>query len=338
MSYSSHLSYKELNQTTNQLAHYLRLKGVKPDTIVGIMLERSIEMIIGILGILKAHGAYLPLDPEYPKERIDYMLKDSGSKILLTGQEITNIHPSTLLPFYPSNPLNLAYIMYTSGSTGKPKGVMVEHRNVVRLVINCNYVELDEETRILQTGAPVFDATTFEMWAALLNGGQLVLVKKEIILDANLLEHALNQYKITTLWLTSPLFNQLIQENCEIFPTLNQLLVGGDVLSPKTINLVRNKNEKLKIINGYGPTENTTFSTTFLIDRDFETNIPIGKPIANSTAYILDRNGLAVPIGIFGELWVGGDGVSRGYLNNPELTAQKFINYKLTNYKQKYAR
>jgi amino acid adenylation domain-containing protein len=344
-----HISYGDLNRKTNQLAYLLMKKGIKPDFIVGIMVERSLEMIVGILAILKAGGVYLPIDPDYPLERKTFMLDDSGAHVLLTSSFLTEgsrfkfkgeIFPLDDMGLYNDSGKDVdrgitpeavnkadkpAYIMYTSGSTGRPKGVLVEHRNVVRLVVNTNYVELTEETRILQTGAPVFDATTFEVWGALLKGGQLVLVEKETILDAHRLGQSLRRNKINTLWLTSPLFNQLAAEDHEIFSPLAYLLVGGDVLAPEFINLVRDKNKALKIINGYGPTENTTFSTTFLIDKNFDQAIPIGRPINNSTAFILDRNARLQPIGIFGELWVGGDGISQGYLNNPELTAEKFV-------------
>ncbi|UCH93956.1 MAG: amino acid adenylation domain-containing protein [Candidatus Aminicenantes bacterium] len=342
------ITYKELNEKSHQLAHLLRKKGVAAETIVGIMTERSLKMIIGILAVLKAGGAFLPIDTDYPAERKSFMLRDSNTHILLicsplikennfkfNGEMILLDELSVpdgvemnkdIASKHVNTADDLAYIMYTSGSTGRPKGVIVEHRNVVRLVVNTNYIRLTGETRILQTGAPVFDATTFEIWGALLNGGQLVLVEKEVILDAHQLGQALHQNKINTLWLTSPLFNQLVGENCEIFSNLDYLLVGGDVLSPQFINLVRSKSEKLKIINGYGPTENTTFSTTFLIDRDFEEAIPIGSPITNSTAFVLGPHGELQPVGVFGELWVGGDGVSRGYLNRPELTREKFVN------------
>jgi amino acid adenylation domain-containing protein len=343
-----YITYGELNTRTTQLALDLKEKRIKIDSIIAIMEERSLEMIVGILAILKADCAYLPIDPDYPLERKMFMLDDANVDVLLTSsallEESSFRFKGEIIPLddmgsfcgrgkeadggITQETVNKsgkpAYIMYTSGSTGRPKGVMVEHQNVVRLVVNTNYVELTEETRILQTGAPVFDATTFEIWGALLNGGQLVLVEKETILDAHRLDQALKQNKINTLWLTSPLFNQLTTEKHDMFSTLDYLLVGGDVLSPDFINPVRDKNKTLKIINGYGPTENTTFSTTFLIDKTFDQTIPIGRPINNSTAFILDRYGRLQPIGIFGELWVGGDGLSRGYINSPELTNEKF--------------
>jgi tyrocidine synthetase-3 len=325
MSYMSHLSYKELNRQANQLAYLLIEKGVHTDTIAAIMLERSIEMIVGILAILKAGGAYLPIAPDYPRERINYILKDSNACLLLTNKDIEP-SPSTLTSTSTCqvSPTNLAYIIYTSGTTGKPKGTMVRHFNVVRLVKNTNYIQFKEGDRIMQTGALEFDASTFEIWGSLLNGLQLSLVKKEIILSPGKLKHTIDKNRITTIWLTAPLFNQLLDEEIEIFRGLKNLLVGGDVLSPVHINRLRNQFPWLNIINGYGPTENTTFSTTFLIQCEYRETIPIGKPIANSTAYIVDKYGNLQPIGIVGELWVGGDGVARGYLNNPELTADKF--------------
>ena len=315
------LTYLQLNEQSNQVAGLLIEKGVLAGDIVAIMMERSIDLVTGILGILKSGGAYLPIEPEYPQERVDYMLKDSAAKILLTANEIVPLSTGCVF-----NSNQLAYIIYTSGSTGKPKGAAITHRNVVRLVKNTNFVPLNEETRILQTGAPVFDVSTFEIWGSLLNGGQLMLVAKEVILDAHRLGEVVKSHYINTLWLSAPLFNQLMQQNIELFAPLSYLLVGGDVLSPEHINRVRSEFPGLKIINGYGPTENATFSTTYLIEKEFLHNIPIGRPIANSTAYIYDKSNRPAPIGVVGELVVGGDGVSLGYLNNPELTAEKFIN------------
>ncbi|HLP46738.1 MAG TPA: amino acid adenylation domain-containing protein, partial [Candidatus Kapabacteria bacterium] len=225
----------------------------------------------------------------------------------------------------------LAYVIYTSGSTGRPKGVLVTHQNVVRLVKNTNYIEFFPGYSILQTGAMEFDASTFEVWGTLLNGLKLVLVNKETILSSRELKAALRRYNISTIWMTSPLFNLMLQEDIEIFAGLKNLLVGGDVLSPDHIGRLSSKYPRLNVINGYGPTENTTFSTTCLIQQEYTDNIPIGKPIANSTAYIVDKYNQLQPIGVPGELLVGGDGVARGYLNNPELTADKFKRNVLTN-------
>ncbi|NIM14494.1 MAG: amino acid adenylation domain-containing protein, partial [Candidatus Aminicenantes bacterium] len=342
-----HLTYKELNKKSDQLAYLLREKGVQPDTIVGVMVEPCVEMVIAVLAILKTGGCYLPIDPEYPRERISYMLKDGNAKVLLAAPaaqvkvevkakakekpiELIDISekfssfPSTLTLSKVSS-ANLVYIMYTSGSTGRPKAVMVEHRSVVRLVKNANYIHFQEGDRILQTGSLSFDASTFEIWGALLNGLRLYLAKKEEILDPRRLKNAIKDWNITIIWMTSGLFNWMCQTDVEIFSGLKYLLVGGDVLSPVHINKVRKRYPGLVVINGYGPTENTTFSTTHRIDREYEENIPIGRPITNSSAYILDKNGYPVPIGVVGELVVGGEGVARGYMNRPELTAEKFI-------------
>jgi amino acid adenylation domain-containing protein len=316
------ITYRELNKKSDQLAYMLIKTGVLADDIVAIMIERSVEMIIGILGILKAGGAYLPIDPDYPEERKQFMLADSGARVLLTNMSKGHrFHHSSLITHHSGN---LAYVLYTSGSTGRPKGVMVGHRNVVRLVKNTNYIEFMQEDRILQTGALEFDASTFEIWGALLNGLTFYSLQKEKILSPGTLKEAILSYDISILWMTSPMFNQFSTVDIEIFQGLKNLLVGGDVLSPFHINRVRERLPGLKVINGYGPTENTTFSTTYFIDKEYEKSIPIGKPIANSSVYIVDKYGFLQPVAVPGELIVGGDGVARGYLNNPELTAKKF--------------
>ncbi|AZH29547.1 non-ribosomal peptide synthetase [Paenibacillus sp. M-152] len=337
------LTYRELNIKANQLASKLRKLGVVSETIVGILTERSPEMIIGILGILKAGGAYLPLEPSYPQERIMFMLQDSGSEILLTlsgkGKQMNTFNFSGMvldladINSYDSDDFilsesmtadDLAYVMYTSGSTGRPKGVMIEHRNVIRLVKNTNYMPFAENERILLTGALVFDACTFEIWGALLNGLRLYIVPESVILDAVQLGEALDRYHITTMWMTSPLFNQLTQHKPNLFASLNHLLVGGDVLLSGIINTVRSHSPGLNVINVYGPTENTTFSTYFPIDKEYN-SIPIGRPIGNSTVYILDSSSRLLPIGAQGEICVGGDGLARGYLNRDDLTQLNFV-------------
>ncbi|ASR47662.1 non-ribosomal peptide synthetase [Paenibacillus kribbensis] len=404
------LTYGELNEKASRMAHTLRKLGICTEQTVGIVAERSIEMIVGMLAILKAGGAYVPIDSDYPNERVRYLLEDSGANILLVQRmehrpvdfagTVLDLSDSAIYgmdeadrcnPVLPNdhgtytgtadmgyvdclNPLysisasselasttttqpetiqpeatqseqaeqiqqaytagehskataadRLAYIMYTSGTTGQPKGVMVEHRNVVRLVKNTNYAQLDADTRILQTGAVVFDASTFEIWGALLNGGQLVLVSQDVILDAPKLKEAVRNHGITTMWLTAPLFNQLSQQDLELFEGIRELLVGGDVLSVPHINRVLDAYPSLRIINGYGPTENTTFSTTHAITGVQSESVPIGSPIHNSTAYVVDRSMQLQPVGAWGELIVGGDGVARGYRNRPDLTTEKFI-------------
>lgn len=338
-------TYAELNKKSNQLAYYLKSLGVGREDIVCILLDKSMEMIVAILAILKAGAAYLPIDVYYPKDRIDYIIRDSKSKILLTDLNFVDKSNSTINSIcidlsnqniYDNNTninnienintaSDLAYIMYTSGSTGNPKGTMIEQKSVVRLVKNTNFIQFGENEHILQTGSIVFDACTFEIWAALLNGFELYIIKKDDLLDANKLQDYLIKNKITILWLTAPLFNQLSEENPHMFNQVKYLLTGGDVLSPKHINMVKTANPNLTIINGYGPTENTTFSCCFTINKQYDNNIPVGYPIANSTAYVVSSSGKLLPAGFAGELWVGGDGVARGYLNNPELSVQKFI-------------
>jgi tyrocidine synthetase-3 len=334
------ITYKELNEKANQLAHLLIEKGVGTDTIVGLIVERSIEMIIGLVGILKAGGAYLPIDPDYPEERINYMLNDSAAKISLTSDAINRVPTPHRLSLQSSNlpasstsnltstcqvsPANLAYIIYTSGSTGRPKGVLVQHQNVIRLVKNANFIDFTPYDRLLLTGNIVFDITTFEIWWPLLNGLTLFLVNQQAILNARELENLMTKNRISILHLTPQLFNQLAVQRLEIFAGLKYFLVGGDLVSPQYVNLLRNTYENIKILHMYGPTENTTFSTFHPVTRDYETVIPIGKPLGNSFAYIVDKAGNLVPIGVSGELLIGGDGTARGYLNKPQLTAEKF--------------
>ena len=337
------LTYRELNEKANSLAHYLVANNVKPNDVVGLYLDKSLEIIISILAILKCNAVYLPIDINYPDERKLFMIKDANVKLVLsfnseanTILEIPNLYVGLDHPLYCQNTCNIAttygsssnsvaYVMYTSGSTGNPKGVMVSHRNIIRLVKNSNFIEFKDKERILQTGSLVFDACTFEIWGALLNGFELYIINKSDLLDPILLEQYLKNNKITILWLTAPLFNQLSENKPTMFNSVRCLLTGGDVLSPKHINNVRAACPNLTIINGYGPTENTTFSTCFTIDGTYEYSIPIGYPISNSTCYIVSKDMKLQPIGVPGELLVGGDGVSLGYLNNAKYTSEKFV-------------
>ena len=337
------LTYRELNERANSLATYLRKENIEKNSTIGIFLDKSIESIIAIIAILKSNCVYMPIDIEYPSQRIEYMIKDSNTKYILTLSNLekrlndiidvkcVNMDNNEKYIAKRQNNNNdiayndMAYVMYTSGSTGNPKGVMVSHQNVVRLVKNTNYINFEKNERILQTGSIVFDACTFEIWGALLNGFELYIIKKEELLDPNLLKKYIAKNNITIVWLTASLFNQMSEYDPEIFKPARILLTGGDVLSPKHINKVKKACPNLTIINGYGPTENTTFTTCFTIKEEYKNNIPVGYPISNTTCYVVSKTGQLMPIGVVGELWVGGDGVSKGYLNNPEKTQESFI-------------
>ncbi len=340
------LTYKELNARSNQLASYLRtsLKLGKGD-YVGVMLDRSEWMVISILGILKAGASYVPIDMAYPWSRVFYLLEETEVKVLLTDQEARDEETTRgiirISPFrswaeigtYPSSDLQLgvdsgsvAYIMYTSGTTGRPKGVMVSHKNILRLVKSPNYVSLKAGTRLLQTGALSFDATTFEIWGILLNGGELHLLPHAKLMDVPSLKKKISETGIDIMWITSSWFNQLVDSDVSLFSDLGQIIVGGDKLSVSHIKKLRSSEKSLGIINAYGPTENTTFSTYYPIGMvEADDSIPIGKPISNSTVYILDSDRQLVPIGVDGEIYVGGDGVALGYWKRDELTADCFI-------------
>jgi tyrocidine synthetase-3 len=339
----SEMSYRELHERSNQLAHYLKENhDIQPDDMIGIMLDRSDKTIIAILGVLKSGAAYVPIDADYPDVRKEFIMKDTGIKALITQSEfifdlayfaggvfamdlqLDTLETSTQMPELSIVPANLAYVMYTSGSTGNPKGVMVEHRSVVRLVKNTNYVNLTGEEVLLSTGAVSFDATTFEFWAMLLNGGQLVMSRKEVLLDNSLLLQEISRRKVDMMWFTTGWLNQVVDESMEIFEGVKTVLSGGDKISRLHIQKLRARYPQMQFVNCYGPTENTTFSLTYNVESVQE-NIPIGKPISNSTAFILDAQHQVVPVGVVGEICVGGDGLARGYLNNQELAADKFI-------------
>jgi amino acid adenylation domain-containing protein len=340
-------TYGELNMRANRLAHYLREMGVGPETCVGICAERSIEMIIGFLGILKAGGIYVPLDSEYPSERLAFMIRDAQVRILLvqphlaelfTGLEIHNLKRLDLdsdLEFIPrlstadlnglALPDGLAYVMYTSGSTGQPKGIAVTHRNILRLVQQSNYAALNSGEVFFQLAPISFDASTFEIWGALLNHARLVLADASMPSMKDLAE-AISERRVSTLWLTSSLFQQAANDDLEMFADIQQLLTGGDVLSAPHAVKIFNSRPDILIVNLYGPTENTTFTCSYPIEKWVEAGaIPIGRPISNTQVYVLDKALEPVPVGVFGEILAGGDGLARGYFRRPAATAEKFI-------------
>jgi amino acid adenylation domain-containing protein len=339
------LTYRELNQRANQLANYLQVLGVGSEMLVGICMERSLEMIVGLVGILKAGGAYVPLDPDYPTERLALMLEDTQVSVLLTQQSLVEKLPAnkahvlcldteeTLSRQNEDNTTsntradNLAYIIYTSGSTGKPKGVAVSHQAVTRLLFNTNYIKLEPDDKIAQVSNISFDAATFEIWGALLHGGKLVVITKNVLLSSQSFAAQLREQGISVLFLTTALFNQLANAVPQAFKKLRYLLFGGEAVEPKWVNEILKKAPPQRLLHVYGPTENTTFSSWYWV-RDVPegaTTLPIGRSISNTQLYILDRYLQPVPLGVSGELYIGGDGLARGYLNRPELTEEKFI-------------
>ena len=335
-----HISYKDLDEMSDYLAYYMNTIGVKNGENVAIFLDKSVGMVVSILAILKIHSAYLPIDISYPNERIEYILKDANVSTIITNSNLNtknyeninyicidklDLYEKCKFDYLPSNVCDTAYVMYTSGSTGKPKGVIIEQKSILRLIKNPNYINFGDDEHILQTGSIVFDACTFEIWGALLNNFSLYILPKEDLLDATFLSTYLVDNEITILWLTAALFNQLCDINASMFKSVKYLLTGGDVLSVKHINKVMKFNPNLKVINGYGPTENTTFTCCFNIDKHYTSRIPIGFPISGTTCYVVSKSGMLQPIGVPGELWTGGLGVAKGYLNNPELTSKKFV-------------
>ncbi len=340
------LNYGHLNARANQLAHHLRRLGVSEDGLVGICMERSLNMIVGLLGILKAGGAYVPLDPSFPNERLAWMIKDTQIPVLLTQKSLMSRLPpysghtipldaawpsvakeSKVNPSTQTSAHNLAYVMYTSGSSGMPKGVEVCHRNVIRLLFGVNYADFKFGKTLLFLAPLAFDASTFELWGALLHGARCI-VYTDSVPTAKSLGALIGRHRVTTMWLTSSLFNAFVEDDVTVLRGVGQLLIGGEALSVSHVKRALEMLPDTELINGYGPTENTTFTCCYSIPRplmESATSIPIGRPIANTAVYVLDPYLNPVPIGVTGELFIGGEGLARGYLNRPDLTAEKFI-------------
>jgi amino acid adenylation domain-containing protein len=348
------LTYRELNARANQLARHLISLGVMPSDVVGIQIERSLEMMVGLLGILKAGGAYWAVEENLPEERFSLLLEDAKPCLLLVRRKSVEAMSERVAEIprgkfreemvtlaiedlestveggqnliSKASPGEKAYVSYTSGSTGKPKGVVVPHRAVARLVKNTDFATLDSRETLLHLSPLSFDASTFEIWGGLLNGGRVVIMPPG---PPSLVELGMiiKEQSITTLWLTAGLFHLMVDERLDDLKPLRQLLAGGDVLSPDAVRKARHALIGCRIINGYGPTENTTFTCCHEIvdDAPITGSVPIGRPIANTRVYILDLLHQPVPIGVAGELYAGGDGLSCGYLNQPRLTSERFI-------------
>jgi amino acid adenylation domain-containing protein len=346
------LSYRELDARANRLAHVLRGYGVGPDARVGVMLERGVELVVSILAVIKAGGAYVPLDPGYPAERLRLMLEDSGVRVLLTRSDLaaapelagafdadglTVVHldrAADALASQPAGPVrggadpeNLAYIVYTSGSTGRPKGVMVAHRHVVQLVCETDYVRFAPGDRVAQASNASFDALTFEAWGAFLNGATLVGIPRDVLLSPPAFREALREQGITTLYQTTALLNQLSREQPDIFAPLREVLFGGQAADADSVRRLLKAGKPRRLLHMYGPTETTAWCSYENVEHVAEDalTVSVGRGTGNQRIYLLDSALNPVPVGVAGEAYVGGDGVVRGYLDRPALTAERFL-------------
>jgi amino acid adenylation domain-containing protein len=338
------LSYRELDERSNRLAATLAAHGVAPGDAVGVAVERSAALPVVLLAILKAGAAYVALDPASPEDRLAFIVRDAGVGLIVASSterlRVAHLGVPVTGPDAeaPTQALSrarranapaaeaLAYIAYTSGSTGRPKGVAVTQRGVVRLVRGTNFIDVTPRDVFLQFAPVAFDASTLELWAPLLNGA-VVALPVPGVLSIDDLGAAVERFGVTMMWLTTALFGRMVDAASPRFAGLRTMVTGGDVVSPAHARRFLASYPACRLINGYGPTENTTFSTTYAIASvgPADTAVPIGSPIANSTAYVLDEHREPAPIGVPGELYVGGDGVARGYVNLHDLTAERFL-------------
>jgi amino acid adenylation domain-containing protein len=343
---SRSVTYADLNRQADVLAHTLRQHGLQLEDRVALYVERSPEMIVAMLAVLKAGGAYAPLDTRDPRQRLSWIIGDLSPRIIVSSKSVAKGLPEVSVPVvYVDDTAgadvadghdaileiggdNLAYIIYTSGSSGRPKGVMIEHRAIARLVVNTDYISLTPSDRVAQAASCAFDAATFEIWGALLTGATLTMVPTEALLSADALAERLEDDGITVLFLTTELVHRLVDTRPDVFRNLDTLLFGGSVVDASRVRrLLLAHGRPRRVLHVYGPTECTTFATWHeVIDVAHEAlSIPIGRPIANTAAFILDAAGNAVPPGVVGELHLGGPGLARGYFKQDALTHERFV-------------
>ena len=342
-----HLTYAELDRRANQLAHALQDAGVTPGDCVGVYIERSVALIVAMLGCLKAGAAYVPIDLSYPIERVRYMLADAAVRVLLTGRAAILGLPGlgadveTVMmvddmdwaaapmaaPAIACLAVSLAYVIYTSGSTGQPKGVAVTHQAILRLVRERVYADLVADDVVAQASNAAFDAATFEIWGALLNGAKLLGVDRDTSLSPHEFGDFLQREGVSVLFLTTALFNQIARQCPAAYAGLRLMLFGGELVDPYLVAEVLRHGRPKRLLHVYGPTETTTFASWFPVESApaVGETVPIGQPLPNTTLYVLDPEMRPTPVNVVGDLYIGGPGLARGYLNRPALTAEKFV-------------
>ena len=340
------LTYAQLNVKANQLAALLLRRGVRIGDYIPILMSRSLELVIAQLAVLKSGAVYVPVDPKLPVERQVFMIRDCQARRILVGHLLSERFEASSVEWIDCTQLTreleelprdnvglripvppAAYVMYTSGSTGSPKGVVISHRGVNRLVINSTYARIEPEDCIAHSSNPAFDASTFEIWAALLNGGRLLIVPAPVVLDVDRFAETLKNNRVSVLWITIGLFAQYATALGNVIPQLRYLMTGGDIVDPAIVNRVLRSGAPGCLLSAYGPTECTTFSTIYRVEETCEgtASVSIGRPISNSRIYILDERLQPTPIGVPGEIYIGGDGVALGYLDRPDLTSERFV-------------
>ncbi|MBQ8044142.1 MAG: amino acid adenylation domain-containing protein [Clostridia bacterium] len=338
------LTYDELNKRANRLARYLLTKDVKRGDVIGIMIDKSSEYMVAVLGTLKAGLVYMPIVMDTPEERLKYLISNADAKIVITTKEFDrdiSYVQKVFIDYIEGNNdyiniqddtnLNLdicgndkAYVMYTSGTTGVPKGITIPHKGITRLLLNTNLVDYSDKETMLVSGSTTFDTSGFEIWGAMFYGMTLHLIRKKNILMPKYYESYIKSNGITTTLIPTPIFNQLVEYNAQMFNTLTSLYVCGDVLLPRYANAVIKACPNVLLVNTYGPTENSVICSKFVVDKEYENDISIGEPISNATCYVVDKCEKICPIGVPGDLYTGGDGLAFGYINREELTNEKF--------------
>ena len=340
------ISYAELEQRANRLAHHLRAHGARPGVLVGVCLDRSLEMVVVLLAILKTGAAYVPIDPHLPPQRIAFMLSDTAAPLLLSrhrwaaaippfaGRVVWLDAEASGITAWPATAMNagatpddVAYVMYTSGSTGRPNGSVIRHRALARLVCKTNFVTIGHDDRVAHACNECFDPSAFEIWGALLNGACLVVFPQSWVLAPRELAARIRDYRVTVMWLTSALFNTIAAAVPDAFAPLTHLLIGGEALDARWVRRVLAAGAPRRLLNAYGPTECTVFATWHLVQHVpvDAASVPIGRPISGTEIYLLDDQLRPVGPGETGEICIGGAGLARGYLNRPELTRERFI-------------